>query len=215
MLGRPTNVRSASRPRHRTGPLRSNVGRRDRGFGDLASRDSDGDDKLRGPTSIPGIFSLSPFQPNRPDWPELHQNPMLTGYTANSTINATNAGTLGVEWDTYLYGSALDSPVIAYDPILHETLAYIGTETGNVLGINIANGQIVWGLWLGSPIRSSPLVYGGSVYIGTLVQPGYPPHQRHHGSGSGKDHKSRAARSHPDPGHTARRYPDVVLPDAG
>ncbi|MGA7923241.1 MAG: PQQ-binding-like beta-propeller repeat protein, partial [Thermoplasmata archaeon] len=119
----------------------------------------------------PGNLLPQPLPAQSYDWPELHQNPMLTGYTANSTINATNAGTLGVEWDTYLYGSALDSPVIAYDPILHETLAYIGTETGNVLGINIANGQIVWGLWLGSPIRSSPLVYGGSVYIGTFVNP--------------------------------------------
>jgi outer membrane protein assembly factor BamB len=105
------------------------------------------------------------------DWPELHQNPQLRGYAYNSPLSSSNASELGVGWATNLYGSALDSPVVAYDPILGETLAYIGTEPGNVLAINIATGQIVWGVWLGSPIRSSPLVYDGAVYVGTFTNP--------------------------------------------
>jgi outer membrane protein assembly factor BamB len=105
------------------------------------------------------------------NWPELHGTPTLAGYASNSTLSTLNASQLGVGWATNLYGSALDSPVTAFDPILNATLAYVGTESGNVLGINVSDGQIVWGVWLGSPIRSSPLVYNGSVYVGTFENP--------------------------------------------
>ncbi len=105
------------------------------------------------------------------NWPELHDNPQLLGYAANSPIATTNATDLGVGWDTDLYGSALDSPAVAYDPALGVTLAYIGTEAGDFLGVNVQNGQILWSDWLGSIIRSSPLVYNGSVYVGTFTNP--------------------------------------------
>jgi outer membrane protein assembly factor BamB len=108
---------------------------------------------------------------SKDDWPEVHQTPLLTGYASNSGLSSLNASQLGVAWDTNLYGSALDSPVVAYDPILHETLAYVGTESGNVLGINLANGQIVWGVWLGTQIRSSPIVSNGAVFAGTFSSP--------------------------------------------
>jgi eukaryotic-like serine/threonine-protein kinase len=105
------------------------------------------------------------------DWPELHRAPGLSGYTTNTTLSTANASKLGVAWSTNLYGSALDSPVVAYDPWLKETLAYIGTELGNVEAVNLADGRIVWGMWTGSPVLTSPLVYNGSVYIGTYVNP--------------------------------------------
>ncbi|HLM91667.1 MAG TPA: PQQ-binding-like beta-propeller repeat protein [Thermoplasmata archaeon] len=105
------------------------------------------------------------------DWPELHQTPLLQGFAPNSPLTSLNAPKLGVAWATSLSGAALDSPVAAYDPVLHETLAYIGTESGNVLAVDLADGQIVWATWLGSPIRSTPLVYNGSVYIGTFTNP--------------------------------------------
>src|SRR5579863_2389679 len=78
------------------------------------------------------------------DWPELHQGTLLDGYAANSTISATNAGGLGVAWATDLYGAALDSPVVAYDATLGESLAYVGTEQGYFLAIDIDDGHIVW-----------------------------------------------------------------------
>ncbi|MCI4372461.1 MAG: PQQ-binding-like beta-propeller repeat protein [Thermoplasmata archaeon] len=105
------------------------------------------------------------------DWPELHQGPLLNGYATASPLSSLNAPTLGVAWATNAYGSILDSPVVAFDPIRGETLVYVGTETGNVLAVNLANGQIVWGVWLGSPIRSSPLVHNGSLYVATWSNP--------------------------------------------
>ena len=99
------------------------------------------------------------------DWAEFHRTAALTGYASNSPLSSLNASSLGVGWATNLYGTALDSPAIAYDPILHETLVYIGTDSGNFLAVNLANGHLVWGVWLGSPIRSSPLVENGSVFV--------------------------------------------------
>lgn len=111
-------------------------------------------------------FHVTVAKSSQYDWPELHQNSALSGYASNSPLSSLNASSLGVAWATNLYGSALDSPAVAYDPILGETLVYIGTETGNLLAINLANGQIVWGVWFGNPIRSSPLVNAGSVFVG-------------------------------------------------
>ncbi|HEV2373646.1 MAG TPA: PQQ-binding-like beta-propeller repeat protein [Streptosporangiaceae bacterium] len=105
------------------------------------------------------------------DWPELHQGPALQGYASNGTVTTANAGHLGVAWATDLYGAALDSPVVAYNATLNETLAYIGTEGGDVIAVNMANGQTVWATWVGSVIRATPVVSNGSVYVGTDTTP--------------------------------------------
>ncbi|MFZ0829524.1 MAG: PQQ-binding-like beta-propeller repeat protein [Thermoplasmata archaeon] len=105
------------------------------------------------------------------DWPELHQNPLLTGIAPNSTLSTANASSLGVAWATDIYSAALDSPVVAYDPLLQVPVAYIATENGNLLGVNVVNGQIIWGVWLGSAIRSTPLVNDGAVWAITSRNP--------------------------------------------
>jgi len=127
--------------------------------------------------SAPSVASTStPFQTTVPltsayNWPEYHLNPELTGYEANSSISTANASKLGVAWSTNLYGLALDSPSVAFDPTLQETLAYIGTDAGDFMAVNIANGQIVWSDWFGSIVRTSSLVWNGSVYVATFTNP--------------------------------------------
>ncbi|HKA53966.1 MAG TPA: PQQ-binding-like beta-propeller repeat protein, partial [Candidatus Binatia bacterium] len=83
-------------------------------------------------------------------------------------MSTANAGTLGVAWAADLYGAALDSPVVAYDPARKKMLAYVGTENGDMIAVNVASGRIVWSTWLGSPIRTTPAVSHGSVYAGTV-----------------------------------------------
>ena len=102
------------------------------------------------------------------DWAEFHQNSLLTGLAANSSLTASTASQLGVAWATDLYGAALDSPVVAYNSTLDETLAYIGTERGDVVAVDLATGRIVWSVWLGSPIRATPLVTNGAVFAATF-----------------------------------------------
>jgi outer membrane protein assembly factor BamB len=119
-----------------------------------------------GVVTVPSGANTSSF-----DWPELHRDPSLSGWLSNTTLSSQNAGNLGVAWATDLYGPALDSPVVNFNPNLNETLAYIGTDYGDVEAVNVANGQIVWGTWLGSAIRSTPLVSNGSLYVATFTTP--------------------------------------------
>ncbi|MCI4366506.1 MAG: PQQ-binding-like beta-propeller repeat protein, partial [Thermoplasmata archaeon] len=115
--------------------------------------------------------SLAMARSSTNDWPELHKDSRLGGHASMSPLTAGNASRLGVAWATDLYGAALDSPVVAYDPLLGKTLAYIGTESGNVLAIDAGSGRTVWGAWLGSPILSTPAVYNGSLYVATARTP--------------------------------------------
>ncbi len=124
------------------------------------------DSNSRGGTVSASMLPSVPTpKSNHYDWPEFHQGAALNGYAGNSPLSTLNASSLGVAWATNLYGAVLDSPAVAYNPILRETLVYIGTDSGNFVAVNLANGQIVWGDWLGSPIRSSPLVVNGSVFV--------------------------------------------------
>lgn len=105
------------------------------------------------------------------NWATFHRGPQLQGYASNSPLSVADASQLGVAWDTNLYGPALDSPVVAYDKKLNETLAYIGTEQGNFFAINVATGHIVWSDWLGGPIRSTATVASGYVWAETWNSP--------------------------------------------
>jgi outer membrane protein assembly factor BamB len=95
----------------------------------------------------------------------------LGGYAANGTISTANAGNLGIRWTTDLYSAILDSPVVAYDSSLNETLAYVGTDAGNFFAIDKATGAIVWAVNLSGPVRASPLVSDGAVWVGTVYNP--------------------------------------------
>lgn len=101
------------------------------------------------------------------DWAGFHHNSLLAGYASNSPLSTANTSQLGVAWATDLYGPALDSPIVFYDPALEETLDYIGTEHGDLIAVDAADGSIVWATWLGSPIRDTPVVYDNSIYVGT------------------------------------------------
>ena len=76
-------------------------------------------------------------------WPEFHNNSKLTGSTADPTITATNASTLGVKWMSPV-GPALDSPMVAYNQTLKTTLVFEGAADGFFEALNATNGQIVW-----------------------------------------------------------------------
>lgn len=124
----------------------------------------------RGESRISARTGIATGVPYR-DWPEFHQDPQLTGYDPNSSLNTSNAGQLGLRWSTDLYGAALDSPVAAYSSYLNETLVYVGTESGNLIATNLNGGNIVWSTWLGSPLRATPIVSGGAVFVGTDENP--------------------------------------------
>lgn len=97
-------------------------------------------------------------------WPEFHNTADLQGTSADPTITSSNAHRLGVHWMSPI-GPSLASPMVAYNATLGETLAYVGTKAGYFDAVNVATGQIVWSLPLGTSATSSPLVEGGNVWI--------------------------------------------------
>jgi outer membrane protein assembly factor BamB len=105
------------------------------------------------------------------DWAMFHRTGNLNGWAAKSSLTTANAAKLGVRWAADVYGGVVDSPVVAYNSTLQERVAYVGTVTGNLVAVNMANGQIVWSVALGSEIRSTPLVAGGSVWVATFDSP--------------------------------------------
>lgn len=105
------------------------------------------------------------------NWATFHLGPRLQGYASNSPLSTANAAHLGVAWATDLYGAALDSPVVYYDSAIGKTLAYIGTEHGDLIAIDVSTGQILWATLIGSPIRSTPVAINGAVYVGTYDSP--------------------------------------------
>jgi outer membrane protein assembly factor BamB len=102
-------------------------------------------------------------------WPTFHGSPDLQGVSADTTVSATNASTLGLAWMAPTQGAMLSSPMVAPDSTLGETLAYISNVNGYVEAFNIANGSMVWSDNLAAPIYGSPTVYNGSVWVGTFV----------------------------------------------
>jgi eukaryotic-like serine/threonine-protein kinase len=101
------------------------------------------------------------------NWASFHQTSMLQGWAANSSVTTANAASLGVKWASDMYGPAVDSPVVAYDPKLTERIAYVGTQNGDVVAFDVATGQLVWSAYVGGQVRSSPLVAGGAVWLAT------------------------------------------------
>ncbi len=98
-------------------------------------------------------------------WPEMHQNPQLTGYSPDPGISSTNAASLGVSWMTYTGATVLSSPVVAWNAETSKTLVYVGNESGYLTAYDQATGAPAWSQRFSVPIRSTPLVEGGSVWI--------------------------------------------------
>jgi eukaryotic-like serine/threonine-protein kinase len=98
-------------------------------------------------------------------WPEAHQNPSLTGVSADPSISTANAASFGVKWMTYTGAEILDSPVVAWNATLKKTLVYIGNEAGYFTAYDQATGAPVWSINLGSELRSTPLVSGPNIWV--------------------------------------------------
>jgi outer membrane protein assembly factor BamB len=117
----------------------------------------------------------SPAAPNAgksvADWASFHRTTNLDGWASNSSITTANAASLGVRWAANVYGAVVDSPMVAYNATLKERVAYVGTVTGDLVAVDMANGQIVWSVYLGSEIRTSPLVASGYVWVSTYNSP--------------------------------------------
>ncbi len=92
------------------------------------------------------------------DWPQFRGNPKLTGMSTESVPS-----TLKVRW-TYSAADAVDSSAA----IVGDTV-YIGSHSGELLALDVADGKLKWSYKTKEPIgESSPAVSDGLVFVGDL-----------------------------------------------
>ena len=92
------------------------------------------------------------------NWSQFRGNHRLTGVSLSSVPNE-----LKLLW-TYEAGESIESSAA----IVGETV-FVGTQKGELISLNLANGAVYWKYQTGSPIgESSPAYSGGVVYIGDL-----------------------------------------------
>src|SRR5216684_5731477 len=92
------------------------------------------------------------------EWPQFRGNPQLTG-VADTTIGAT----LGLLW-TYEAGDGIESSAA-----ISGGSAYVGTQSAELLAIDLKTGKLRWKYKAQEGIgESSPAVRDGVVYVGDL-----------------------------------------------
>ncbi len=102
---------------------------------------------------------LAPGANAASDWPQFRGNPQLTGVST-----AALPATLKLLW-TYDAGEGIQSSAAIADGTV-----YVGSESADLLAIDLATGKLRWKYKAKDGIdESSPLVHDGVVYVGDIA----------------------------------------------
>jgi outer membrane protein assembly factor BamB len=89
-------------------------------------------------------------------WPMFRGGPSLLGVAAGSIDPK-----LSLLWSFKTEGPVKSSAAIVGQRV------FIGSDDGNVYGLNLADGRKLWSYKTAGPVESSPLVLDGKVYVGS------------------------------------------------
>ncbi len=98
-------------------------------------------------------------------WPEYHRNAARSGDAAN----LPKAGKLSVAWSRKLSGAVYGQPLVVGNTVV------VGTEADEVLGLNWANGKVLWHTTVGTPLPLSEQPCGNIDPIGITSTGVYDP----------------------------------------
>ena len=102
--------------------------------------------------------SWNSFAAAADSWPQFRGNPQLTGFSSSPMP----AG-LRLLW-TFDAGESIESSAAITGGV-----AYVGTQKGELLAVNLSDGQLRWRYPAGNAIgESSPAVSRGTVFVGDL-----------------------------------------------
>jgi len=111
------------------------------------------------------LIAAAPAQAG--NWAMFHHDVLHGGGTTETAVNSTSAATLTQIW-AFAAGSAVySSPAIVKNTATGRTVAYVGTNGGNVDAIDTATGTLLWSYPTGKRVDSSPAVVGNRVYVGS------------------------------------------------
>jgi polyvinyl alcohol dehydrogenase (cytochrome) len=88
----------------------------------------------------PGAAGAAAARPT--GWPEYHGNAARTGDAGH----LPKAGKLSVAWSRRLSGAVYGQPLVVGNTVI------VGTEADEVLGLNWANGRVLWHATVGTPL---------------------------------------------------------------
>lgn len=100
------------------------------------------------------------------DWPMFHHDRAHTGASGETTLAASNAASLSLQWQANMGNGTNTSPAVVYNATLDKTLVYQGGKSGTLAALDAVNGERVWGYTAGAEMSSSPAVFGNTVYFG-------------------------------------------------
>jgi outer membrane protein assembly factor BamB len=100
------------------------------------------------------------------DWAMFHHDQSHSGLSSETTISASLAPSLGVDWVANTGAATYTSPAVANSATLGKTLVYVGNQSGTMAAYDANTGDRVWYFKVGSSIQSSPAVDGNVIYFG-------------------------------------------------
>ncbi len=100
------------------------------------------------------------------DWPMWQFNERNEGVTPDEGLTASNAGELGLLWQSNTGAKAFTSPAVVYNPSIDKTLVYIGRQAGELVAYDALTGNRQWTFVIPNHIQSSPAIVDGVLYVG-------------------------------------------------
>ncbi len=100
------------------------------------------------------------------DWTTFAHDFMRSGYQPQNTgINEQNVSKLAPRW-LYQAGAEIDAT-----PLVSKGVVYIAVEDGTVRALSAQSGALLWTQSLGAPIRMTPTLDNGLLFVGTYKPP--------------------------------------------
>ena len=106
------------------------------------------------------------------DWPMLRHDPLHQGVSCETTLGASNAPSLKLDWSVNTGASSFSSPAVVYNATLGKSIVYVGNQGGQMNAYDAATGALVWSFQvpktagLSKEIETSPAVFDDVVYFG-------------------------------------------------
>ncbi|MGH7777767.1 MAG: PQQ-binding-like beta-propeller repeat protein, partial [Candidatus Dormibacterales bacterium] len=106
------------------------------------------------------------------DWPMFRHDPLHQGVSCETTLGASNAPSLKLDWSVGTGATSYSSPAVVYNATLGESLVYVGNQGGQMNAYDATSGGLVWSYQvpktagLSKEIETSPEVYNNVVYFG-------------------------------------------------
>ena len=101
------------------------------------------------------------------DWPMYGHDPLHSGLTTDTGLDANNAASMKLQWQANLGEAINASTASVFNSTLNKQLVYVAAKGGTIAAVDASNGDRVWSFRAAADVNSSPAVFRGVLYIGS------------------------------------------------